>query len=243
MDFKCPGQDKRNLKVEIFECPNCGYKIELFSDEMKGVCPECKTVVLREVLPSCIDWCNFAEECVGKTFYDKYRQDKAITLREKLLKELENYFGDDRKRINHAKNVMNYAQELLREEKGDWHIVIPASILHDIGIKEAERKYGSSAGHLQEKEGAGVAKKILFKLGFKKEDIAEICDIIASHHSRGKINTNNFKILYDADCLVNLKDEVNRKDKNKLEKMINEIFLTDTGKRLARKIFLKNDGL
>ena len=29
----------------------------------------------------------------------------------------------------------------------------------------------------------------------KKEDIDEICEIIANHHNPGKVNTQNFKIL------------------------------------------------
>lgn len=116
--------------------------------------------------------------------------------------------------------------------------MIPASILHDIGIKEAERKYGSSAPHYQEKEGPPVAKEILIQMGLKKEDIDEICQIIAHHHSPGKINTQNFKLLYDADWLVNLKEEVNTKDKTKLKKVIDKIFLTNTAKDLAEKIYL-----
>jgi len=38
--------------------------------------------------------------------------------------------------------------------------VIPASILHDVGIKAAEEKHGSSAGHFQELEGPEIARKI-----------------------------------------------------------------------------------
>jgi HD superfamily phosphodiesterase len=168
-------------------------------------------------------------------------QNKAITTKEKLIKELEEYFGKDTKRINHAQKVMDYAEELLKQEEGDWHIVIPASILHDVGIKAAEKKYGSSAGIYQEKEGPEIARKILLKTGLKKEDIDEICEIIAHHHSPGKINTQNFKVLYDADWLVNLKDEVDTKDNSKLNQIIDKIFLTSTGKELAQKIYLLDE--
>ena len=121
---------------------------------------------------------------------------------------------------------------------GDWHILMPASILHDVGIKVAEEKYGSSAGHLQEKEGPGIARKLLLKLGLRMEHIDEICEIIAHHHSPGEINTNNFKILYDADWLVNLGDEIGGGDKQKLKNMIRKVFLTQTGKKLAENIYL-----
>lgn len=161
-----------------------------------------------------------------------------VDIKQKLIQELETYFGSDTKRIEHAKSVLHFTEELLKREKADWHIVIPASILHDVGIKAAEEKYGSSASHYQEKEGPIIAKEILLKLEFKKEDIDEICEIIAHHHTPGKINTQNFKILYDADWLVNLKEKVNIEDKDKLNRVINKVFLTDTGKALAQKLYL-----
>jgi len=238
MIFNCPGAQKfRQPQPEIIKCPSCGEEVEIWTDEVKTTCSNCKNTVTRQGGQSCLDWCKYAKECVGDQVYNKYMQNKAFTIKQKLIKELEGYFGDDTKRINHAKDVMHFAEELLKQEKGDWHIVIPASILHDIGIKEAERKYGSSAGHYQEKEGPIVARRLLLKIGLKKEDIDEICEIIAHHHSPGKINTRNFKVLYDADWLVNLKDEVDTKDKTRLSKLINKVFLTNRGKELAEKIY------
>jgi Fe-S-cluster-containing dehydrogenase component len=67
MIFKCPGQDNRNLKSEILNCPNCAYKVELFSDEVKAKCPKCKHLVYKERLPSCIDWCRSSRECIGSS--------------------------------------------------------------------------------------------------------------------------------------------------------------------------------
>ena len=66
---KCPGQDKRNLKSEILKCPSCGYKIEIFSDEIEVKCPECKALACRERLPSCVDWCQAARKCIGEEKY------------------------------------------------------------------------------------------------------------------------------------------------------------------------------
>ena len=63
---KCPGRDSRNLKIEIIACGNCGYRIEIFSDEIKVKCPKCKTLVCRVRLPSCVDWCSAARECIGE---------------------------------------------------------------------------------------------------------------------------------------------------------------------------------
>ncbi|MGD9116386.1 MAG: phosphohydrolase [Dehalococcoidia bacterium] len=62
---KCPGQDMRNLRVSIHKCPNCGYEVEIFSDEMRVKCPECKQYVYKEKVPSCIEWCTSAPQCLG----------------------------------------------------------------------------------------------------------------------------------------------------------------------------------
>lgn len=235
---KCPGQDKKNIGAEGLKCTGCGYEIEVFSDEIKIKCPKCGNISVKKVLPSCVDWCKAAAECVGQDTYTKHLKDKSILLKEKLLKELEQYFGADTKRINHAKKVLDFSEELLRKVGGDWHIVVPAAILHDVGIKIAEEKYGSNAGHLQEKEGPAVARKILLSLGINKTDIDEICEIIAHHHTPGKINSNNFKLLHDSDWLVNLKDEVDLKDKDKVKNIIDKVFFTAQAQEMARNIYL-----
>jgi len=242
MIFNCPGSQKfKQPSPENIKCTQCGSEFEIWTDEIQARCPNCKNMVMREQEgASCLDWCRYAKECVGGQAYSKYMLNKSVTTKEKLIKKLKDYFGQDLKRINHAENVMHFAEELLRQEKADWHIVIPASILHDIGIREAERKYGSSAGHYQEKEGPAIARGILLELGFKKEDIAQICEIIGHHHSPGKIDSQNFKVLYDADWLVNIKDEVDTGDKFKLRAFIGKVFLTASGKALAEKIYLDN---
>ena len=79
----CPGQDDRNIKAKTIPCPDCGYKVEIFSDEIRVKCPKCKSSVFNEILPSCVDWCKYAEECVGKQFYDSYMRDKAMALNKK----------------------------------------------------------------------------------------------------------------------------------------------------------------
>ncbi|MBC7190410.1 HD domain-containing protein, partial [Candidatus Aerophobetes bacterium] len=222
--FKCPGfYSFLQPKPESIRCPFCGEEVEIWTDEIKTLCPKCKNVVTRDILPQCIEWCSLAKECVGEKLYEKYIQNRKITLKEKLLEKIEEFFGKDRKRIEHAKNVMRFAQKLLEKEKGDWHIVIPASILHDVGIKVTEERYHLQDAFYQEKEGPPIARKILLELGFKKEDIEKICEIIAFHHSPGKINSQNFKIVYDADMLENLQEKIRGKDKKEVEKIINQV--------------------
>lgn len=71
MISKCPGQDDRNVRAELVRCPACGYEAEIFSDEMRAVCPGCGGAVSRTRLPSCVDWCAGARGCLGE---EKYKQ-------------------------------------------------------------------------------------------------------------------------------------------------------------------------
>ena len=161
------------------------------------------------------------------------------TTKAALIKAMEAYFNGDARRINHAIRVTEYAEELLKTEGGDYPVVIGASVLHDIGIHQAQKKYGSTAGKYQEKEGPPIARRILTGLGFEQNQIEEICEIIAHHHSPGKVNSKNFAIVYDADWLVNLKDEYDIRDRSKLSRIIEKVFLTPGGKAMAREVYLQ----
>ncbi|MRR35142.1 HD domain-containing protein, partial [bacterium] len=140
------------------------------------------------------------------------------TSMEKVEQAMKEYFGADQRRIDHALRVTGFAGEILAQEPGVREVVIAAALLHDIGIREAERKHGSSAGDLQELEGPPVAREILSSLGYDEAIIGEVCSIIASHHSPGEVETDNFRIIWDADWLVNIPDEVGLDD----EKLVRE---------------------
>jgi DNA-directed RNA polymerase subunit RPC12/RpoP len=64
--MQCPGQDNRWLRVELYKCPECGHEVEIFSNETKVKCDNCSSWVHKEKLPSCIDWCAAAQQCLGE---------------------------------------------------------------------------------------------------------------------------------------------------------------------------------
>jgi HD superfamily phosphohydrolase YqeK len=193
----------------------------------------------------CLDWCQHAEDCVGTDVYTKFLKNKTTGMKRKLLDQMTEYFQGDEKRINHSKAVLELAEEILKGEDADWHIVIPASILHDIGIKRAEKKYGSVSAHYQEKEGPPVAEKMLLGLGLKKEDVQEICAIIRYHHTPGKVPTSNLNVVYDADGLANLRNGSSEPEKGSgnagIKNWIERKFLTESARKIAYKIYSKID--
>ncbi len=73
MGSHCPGQDMRKLRVELYKCPSCGAEIEIFSDELKMKCQKCGEIVYKENIPSCIDWCASARQCLGEKRWQEMR--------------------------------------------------------------------------------------------------------------------------------------------------------------------------
>jgi hypothetical protein len=132
-----------------------------------------------------------------------------------------------------------YAEQIVRAEKGDLAVVLSAAYLHDIGIHEAEGKRGSREARYQEEEGPPIARDILTKLGAIPELTEEVCDIVGHHHHPRSEETVNFKAVYDADLIVNLEETQNREPmgKEKLAALIEENFLTESGRNLAKTIF------
>ena len=159
-------------------------------------------------------------------------------LKNKIIKKMMEVFEYDNNHINHTYRVLYYAVEISDIEKGDPDVVVPSAILHDIGIPECEKKYKSIEGQLQEIEGPLIAKIILESLNLDEGIIKEVCGIVGCHHSPGEIETINFKVMWDADWLVNLPDVYDIKDKKKLVETINKTFMTQTGLKKAKESFL-----
>jgi len=252
-DVKCPGQDTRYWKKgDIFDvrCPNCGKEVEFFKDEVRRSCRCGHVIVNPKIDFACAEWCRYAEQCLGELpaelkakkaegKSEEKTKGKKASLRIRISQEMQKYFGDDFRRIHHALKVARYAERILKMEGGDPLVVLGAAYLHDIGIHEAERKYQSLEGHLQEKEGPPIAREILEKLGVGSKLVDEICDIIGHHHYPRKEETLNFQIVYEADGLVNIEEMGIANDPERVRRLIEEAFRTVTGKKLAEELALR----
>lgn len=156
-----------------------------------------------------------------------------------ILFDMIRYFQDDAKRINHAMKVYSFAHTICCSEhiQGIKQDIIEfAAILHDIGIKEAEKKYHSTAGNYQEIEGPPIARQILTTHGVSDEIIDRVCYLIGNHHSYSKIDDSDFQILVEADFLVNIfEDTIQIKS---IESIKNKYFKTSSGKEILTTIYL-----
>lgn len=71
----CPGaKDIREVRPEYVACPHCRREIEIWGDEYRARCNDCAVWVYRRQGPTCLDWCQQAEACVGKAALENYRR-------------------------------------------------------------------------------------------------------------------------------------------------------------------------
>jgi predicted RNA-binding Zn-ribbon protein involved in translation (DUF1610 family) len=71
---QCPGAiNIRMPRLEMKTCPKCGEEIEIFSNEASAKCLKCGFVIYNDLL-SCVQWCEYAKECVGEETYERMMQ-------------------------------------------------------------------------------------------------------------------------------------------------------------------------
>ncbi|WP_041285408.1 HD domain-containing protein [Desulfoscipio gibsoniae] len=154
------------------------------------------------------------------------------------------YFDGDVKRINHALKVYAFAKsigELEGISQEELNLLKVAAILHDIGIKESEKKYSSSSGKYQQLEGPSVACNILEEFNLSKSFIDRVSYLIGNHHTYSKIDAIDFQILVEADFIVNIfEDNIGR---DQIKAIKRKIFKTSTGTCFLDSLYCVQRGL
>ena len=156
----------------------------------------------------------------------------------KLKERMIAYENGSPARIQHFMKVYAFADmigeaEKLSEEK--MEILRAAALVHDIGIRVAEEKYGSCNGKLQEKEGPAIAEKLLGELEFDQDISERVQYLIAHHHTYNNIDEMDYQILVEADFLVNIMEDGLSKEATL--KVYHSIFKTTCGKMICREMF------
>lgn len=149
--------------------------------------------------------------------------------------EIMKFNKSDSRRIQHLVKVHRFAQLIGHMEKLDAHtqfLTECAALVHDIGIRPAEEKYGACNGKLQEQEGPSYARKMLKELKFDEADIERICYLVGHHHTYTNIDGIDYQILVEADFLVNFYEDELRQDS--IQTAFDKIFRTESGKTICR---------
>lgn len=155
-----------------------------------------------------------------------------------LIMKMTEYYTGQPHRIQHFMKVYAYSKmigEMEHISEKEQDILETAAIVHDIGIKVSEEKYGDCAGKHQEIEGPSVAEELLTELGYEKELIHRVSYLVGHHHTYKNIEGIDYQILVEADFLVNLFE--NETSKKPAETALERIFKTESGKRLCKLMF------
>lgn len=155
-----------------------------------------------------------------------------------LYQKMTEYYSGDPKRIQHFVKVHSFAKQIGISEQLDndtMFVLEAAALVHDIGIKPAEEKYGSCNGKLQEQEGPAAAEAMLLSLDFPKNYLDRICYLVGHHHTYHDIDGIDYQILVEADYLVNLYED--QCSPEGIKAAYQNIFRTGSGKLLCRTIY------
>ena len=129
---------------------------------------------------------------------------------EPLIWAMTRWFGRDTARVQHFLKVWAFARMIGQREgmeEEPLFVLESAALAHDIGIKTAEARYHSCAGHYQEELGPEDARPMLEERGYTPEETERICWLIGHHHTYGLEGGLDYQILLEADFLVNAYEE------------------------------------
>ena len=158
---------------------------------------------------------------------------------EELALAMIDYNNGDPKRIQHTTKVHAYASMIGKCEGLDedtLFILESAALVHDIGIRASEKKYGHQNGKLQEQEGPAVAREMLTRLGgFTDQQIERVCWLVGHHHTYHVCEDLDYQILIEADFLVNLFED--EESPNAIRAVHKNIFRTESGTKMLETMY------
>lgn len=159
----------------------------------------------------------------------------------RLIDRMTECYAGDPRRINHFLKVYAFAKTIGELEGLDartLYTLEAAAVVHDIGIKLSEQKYGSSAGNYQELEGPPLAREMLSALNIDNPIIERVCYLVGHHHTYGNIDGLDYQILIEADFLVNIFED--NLSSMLAENICTKYFKTQTGITLLNRMYINS---
>ena len=153
--------------------------------------------------------------------------------------------GGNGKDISHFMGVWAYARTIGMLEGLDretQYILEIAALTHDIACPLCREKYGSTAGPLQEREGALLVRELLGESGLSEGQLERISWLIGQHHTFSDIQGLDYQILVEADYIQNALEK--GWGEHNTRTFRDRVFRTRSGIRLLNAIFLpQNAGI
>lgn len=155
-----------------------------------------------------------------------------------VLAKMINYEQGCPHRVNHFLKVHSFAR-VIGEAEGlktlDQYILEVAAAMHDCGIRASLLKHGYYNGKMQEEEGPAVAEKMMLELGLEENIRDRVMFLIGHHHTYTNIDGIDYRILVEADFLVNIyEDELSA---DAIESVKEKYFITKKGREILTSLY------
>ncbi len=155
-----------------------------------------------------------------------------------IMEKMLAFFKGNIHDVDHLIRVWAYAKtigELENLDTDTQYILEVAAITHDIACPLCRSKYGNANGAYQESEGPSMVRDFLCNTGMTPMQIERVAFLVGHHHTYTDVDGMDYQILLEADYIVNASE--NGYSKENVEKFIERIMQTGSGKRFARHIF------
>ena len=161
-------------------------------------------------------------------------------LKARMINKMIDFYKGNKSDVRHFLKVYAYAQTIGKleglDEKTQDTLEI-AAIVHDIACPLCREKYGNTDGAYQEKEGAPLAAAFLQDSGLALEAIDRVVWLVGHHHSPSAGEEPDFRILLEADYLVNADES--HYPRAAIESAREHLFRTASGRALLDAIYLQ----
>ena len=155
-----------------------------------------------------------------------------------VLAKMINYEQGCPHRVNHFLKVHSFAR-IIGEAEGlnssEQYILEVAAAMHDCGIRASLLKHGYYNGKMQEEEGPAVAEKMMLELGIEEAIRDRVCFLIGHHHTYTNIDGSDYRILVEADFLVNIYEDELAADA--IESVKEKYFITKKGREILISLY------
>lgn len=177
MSFKrCPGSSAfAQPRIDLVACPACGEDVEVWSDEASGTCASCGRVTMRTKTQSCMDWCKYAEECLGEEKYKQYQDMRSAIRKEALVGAAADRLGWDEAQVAAAHARISIAEGLLSSRpEADPNVVMAAVVLGSTCAGDSGR-IGAT-----DEASQGAVQAVLEELSYPRGFVKRVCGLLSA---------------------------------------------------------------
>ncbi len=155
------------------------------------------------------------------------------------IKKMIDFYEGNIHDIDHFMKVWALAKTIGEEEGLDdqtQEILEYAAVVHDIACPLCRKKYGNTNGKHQEEESGPLVEAFFADLPVGTLNVDRIKWLVEHHHTYTNVDGMDYRILLEADFLVNAGESNYAKDV--LENACVNIFRTETGIHLLKSMYL-----